>query len=160
VADLEQAISGVSGPSTVDSVSTAPLSSLPPPLGAAVHRRRSRAVLLGCSIASLVGAFVVLFSGVILTSGTYGSRMAWLLGVVSPVLLLTAVFAWLASRQPNSSHVWSNSTQAWSTPQAPKGGSARTLVIIAMVLFSLPIALGVLLLVVYAALFVGHSLLP
>ena len=52
---------------------------------------------------SVVGAVVVFITGVILTSGAYGSRMAWLLGVVLPLLLLAALFAWLACRpaRPN-----------------------------------------------------------
>jgi len=67
-----------------------------------VHRR-TRAVLLSCSVVSVVGAVVVFITGVILTSGAYGSRMAWLLGVVLPLLLLAALFAWLACRpaRPN-----------------------------------------------------------
>lgn len=69
------------------------------------------AVLLSCSVVSFVGAVVVFIAGVIVTSGTYGSRMAWLLGVVLPLLLLTALFARLACRPagPNGKKVATSS---------------------------------------------------
>ena len=50
-----------------------------------------------------ISAVVVFMCGVIVTAGVYGSRMAWLLGVVLPLLGLTALCSWLASRSGASS---------------------------------------------------------
>jgi hypothetical protein len=61
-------------------------------------------VAAGCA---LTGAVTVFILGVIATSGTYGSRMAWLLGVTLPLLALAAGLFWLcsvvASRRGDSS---------------------------------------------------------
>jgi hypothetical protein len=127
-----------------------------------------RAFLLWYSLASFVGAVVVFVPGVIWTNGTYGSRMAWLLGVVLPLLLLTAVLAWLAGSRapkqpsapgyPASPHGWVENVRS-HMPEVPKTGGARKLFIASAALFAIPVALGMALLLVYAALFVRHYML-
>lgn len=104
-----------------------------------------------------MGAFVVFVPGVVWTNGTYGSRMAWLLAGVLPLLLSTAVFAWLAS--PNTSR-WRPNVPASrdSRPRTPKSELARSVLIISLALFAIPFVLALALLSVYAALFIGHYL--
>jgi high-affinity Fe2+/Pb2+ permease len=50
-------------------------------------------VLLCMSIGAFLGAILVFLFGVVLTSGVYGSRIAWLLGVSVPLLAIAAVLA-------------------------------------------------------------------
>ena len=50
---------------------------------------------LAMAILLFVAAVVVFILGVVVTSGVYGSRMAWLLGVVMPLIAGAATFAWL-----------------------------------------------------------------
>jgi high-affinity Fe2+/Pb2+ permease len=45
------------------------------------------------SIGAFLGAILVFLFGVVLTSGVYGSRIAWLLGVSVPLLAIAAVLA-------------------------------------------------------------------
>ncbi len=48
------------------------------------------------SVVTLMAALFVLLFGVLATSGVYGSRLAWLLGVVLPLLALTMLLAWMS----------------------------------------------------------------
>lgn len=108
-------------------MTTAPLGSFPPPMRGIVPRR-TRAVLLSGSAVSFVGAVVVFITGVILTSGTYGSRMAWLLGVVFPLLLLTTLSAWLACRPAGTN------AKKVATSSRPRRMSAIVLLVIGFLL--------------------------
>lgn len=83
--------------------------------------------------------------------------MAWLLAGVLPLLLSTAVFAWLAS--PNTSK-WRRdmSSSRASRPRTPKSEPARSVFIISLTLFAIPFVLAVALLSVYGALLIVHSL--
>jgi hypothetical protein len=82
--------------------------------------------------------------------------MAWLLAGVLPLLLSTAVFAWLAS--PNTSRWRKASASRGSRPRTPKSGPARSVFIISLALFAIPFVLALALLSVYAALFIVHYL--
>ena len=121
-----------------------------------------RTILLSCSIASFIGAVVVFVPGVIWTKGTYGSRMAWLLGVVLPLLLLTAVFSWLAApgtpvRRIRPDH--RTSPASVGVAGVPKVGGAKKLFVVSATLFAIPFVLAAVLLLVYAALFLRDFLL-
>ena len=85
------------------------------------------------------GAVGVFLFGVIVTSGVWGSRRAWLLGVVFPLLGVTALFGWLASRA--------------ATQEAAKS-NLRTASLVALGLSAIPFAFALLLLTVYAIFFV------
>jgi hypothetical protein len=60
---------------------------------------RAQLPAAGASLSFGVALVVIIF-GVIATSGVYGSRMAWLLGVALPLLATTAWLSWLAFRLP------------------------------------------------------------
>lgn len=127
------------------------------PTGGTAPRVKATPIYLGCSIGCFVGAFIVFVAGVVWTNGTYGSRMAWLLAGVLPLLLSAAGFAWLAS--PNTSR-WRRNVSAsrGSRPRTPKSGPARSVFIISLALFAIPFVLALALLSVYAALFIVHYL--
>lgn len=117
---------------------------------------------------AFMGAGVVFGLGVIWTSGVYGSRRAWLLGVVLPLLLLTAVFAGLAGPHASRrgatpdyppSPPWRGENNRLRLPGVPKTGGARKLFIMSATLLALPFALAAVYLLVYALLFVRHFLL-
>jgi len=118
---------------------------------------RRTSVVLGGSIGALLGAIVVFVFGVVWTNGTYGSRMAWLLAGVEPLLLVATAFAWIASpRKPRSTATDPLSQGSPETTARPS--AARVLFAVSLALFALPFALALALLLVYAALFVAHSL--
>jgi len=52
----------------------------------------------GAALLALAAAVLVILFGVIATSGVYGSRLAWLLGVALPLLALSVVLSWVARR--------------------------------------------------------------
>ena len=62
------------------------------------HRSVAADALVGASLLTLAAALAVLALGVIVTSGVYGSRMAWLLGVVVPLLVATVLLSRLGLR--------------------------------------------------------------
>ena len=98
---------------------------------------------VGSGLASLI-AFVF---GVVLTSGVWASRRSWLLGVVLPLLAVTALLAELASR---------------SAGPGPTARWTRVLARGALVLVAMPFALVLCLLGVYLVGFIGtevHHLL-
>jgi hypothetical protein len=138
------------------------------PVGGLETRTMRKAMFLWCSVVLFVGAVGFFVAGVIWTNGTYGSRMGWLLGIVLPLLLLTAVFAWLASPRtsrrrgalgvPTSPDGWVDGIQS-RMPGVPRIGPAKKLFAVSAALFAIPIVLGISLLLVYAALFVRHLLL-
>jgi hypothetical protein len=59
---------------------------------------RVNTALTVCSTLVLVGAIEVFLFGVVWTHGVYGSRMAWLLGVVLPLVAITAGLALAATK--------------------------------------------------------------
>ena len=72
-------------------------------MGAALAAVAATALLAGTAGVVFVGAVGVFLFGVIVTSGVYGSRMAWLLGVVLPLLVIATLFAGLAAKVSDSS---------------------------------------------------------
>jgi hypothetical protein len=105
-----------------------------------------RILLMFGAVVAFISAAVVLVLGVVATSGVYGSRMAWLMGVVLPLLALTALLSWLASRSANLS----------SHPQ--RGQWGRGISVTALVLVGIPFVLAGMLLFVYGVLIVLHAL--
>jgi hypothetical protein len=93
--------------------------------------------------AALTAAVIVIAFGVIATSGTFGVRMAWLLGVAMPLLAVSTTLSWLARRTA-----------------APSFGRriGRPVFLAALSLFSIPFAFAVTVLAVYAFLFVHDAL--
>lgn len=108
------------------------------------------------TIAALVmlgAAVIVIAFGVIATSGVYGSRMGWLLGVALPLLAASMLLSWLAVR--TSSRARPNDLAS-----VPTHGSAvgRVIFVLAALLFAIPFAMAALLLVLYALIMVLHGL--
>ena len=128
----------------------------PQPAPRMAPRDGAVAIFLVGSMASLAGAVGVFCFGTVVTDGTYGSRMAWLVGVVLPLLLLSAGFAGL---------VWRRSPRRRRAPDADASwpswmeGAARTLLVVSATLVAIPVVLVLTLLLVYAALIAGHYLL-
>ena len=52
------------------------------------------------AIVTLDAAVMVLVFGVLVTSGVYGSRLAWFLGVAVPLLVITMLLSRLSMRVP------------------------------------------------------------
>lgn len=104
------------------------------------------AALLTLTVAALVIAF-----GVIATSGVYGSRMAWLLGVALP-LLATSMLLSHAVRAPPRARP--------DGPRRPPDDGrrvGRVVFVSAALLFGIPFALALVLLAVDALLFALHG---
>jgi hypothetical protein len=119
--------------------------SLVPSTGSTALERLSPIIFGVVACLAFAAALCVFVFGVIDTHGVYGSRMAWLLGVVLPLLALTAALSWLVRR----------------TTRGPEHGdhsnAFRILTITALVLLATPFALVALLLLSYLAFFVVHG---
>jgi hypothetical protein len=111
------------------------------------------AAATAAAILTLAAALVVIAFGVIATSGVYGSRTAWLLGVAVPLLAATMVLSWLAVRL--SARARPNGSAATPAHGFVVG---RVVFVSAGVLFAIPFALAALLLVFYAVIMVLHGL--
>jgi hypothetical protein len=59
---------------------------------------RVNTAMAECATVTLAGPVAVFAFGVVFTHGVYGSRMAWLFGVVLPLLAITAPFAFGAAK--------------------------------------------------------------
>src|SRR5581483_724195 len=86
----------------------------------------TNSVLLWISVACLVAGLEVFLFGAVFTNGVYGSRMAWLVGVAVPLLLLGAIFGTLAARIGRSDGPRPNAAgrrriAARRTPACPSG---------------------------------------
>ncbi len=97
------------------------------------------------AVATLSATVIVIAFGVIATSGTYGSRMAWLLGVAMPLLTTSMIMSWLARRAASA---------------GPSLGRrvARPVFLAALSLLGIPPAYTATVLAVYAFLFAHHGL--
>jgi hypothetical protein len=94
---------------------------------------------------------LVIAFGVIVTSGTYGSRLAWFLGVAVPVLALSALLAWLPTRRRPAS--------GSAAHAAPGTAVIRRVVFVGtLVLVGAPAALAAMLLTTYGVFFVAHGI--
>ena len=114
-----------------------------------------RALLTAGATLTFTAAALVIIFGVIATSGVYGSRMAWLVGVALPLLAMTMLLSWSATRA---------ATRAGLGPTPSPGGPDRVvdvrkvLFVTALVLIGVPVALAAALLSVYALIFVLHGI--
>ena len=96
------------------------------------------------ALLTLTAAAIVIVFGVIATSGVYGCRMAWLLGVAVPLLAASMALSWLARRALAGA--------AW------RGRRVNDVVFLsAFSLFGIPSALAVTALAVYVLLFALHG---
>lgn len=115
-------------------------------MSAAVRPRR-RAVpadaLVGAALLALAAAAAVLVFGVIVTSGVYGSRMAWLLGVVLPLLAVSMLLSRLAQRFSDPPR-----QAARGAPSMRRRRISRVIFVSAAVAFGVPLALAAMLVIV------------
>ncbi|HVB94373.1 MAG TPA: hypothetical protein VND67_08630 [Acidimicrobiales bacterium] len=100
---------------------------------------------------AFVGAIVVFLFGVIETTGVYGSRLAWLLGIVLPLLFLGALFARLAARIDDST------VDGDARGQVVSSQRLRTFSVIGWGLVAVPFALAAMLLFTYGVFFAIHG---
>jgi hypothetical protein len=105
------------------------------------------------SVVTLMAALFVILFGVLATSGVYGSRVAWLLGVALPLLAITMVLAWLSLGGPRRVRSFLHVTSGDRRDRA-----GRTVLLVAATLFGLPLAFAAMLLLTYAVFFVAHGL--
>jgi hypothetical protein len=107
--------------------------------------RRLLSTAAGLAFLGAVGVFLF---GVIETTGVYSSRLAWLLGIVLPLLVLGAVFARVAANIGGSIGAGSDAgqvvTRAW----------LRRFSVVCLALVAVPFALAAMLLFVYGVAFV------
>ena len=104
------------------------------------------------ALLTLAAAVVVIAFGVIATSGVYGSRMAWLLGVALPLLATSMLLSCLAVRAPARA-------RSDGPRRPPDDGRrvGRVIFVIAALLLGIPLALALVLLAVDALLFALHG---
>ena len=109
-------------------------------------------IAAAAALLALAAAVLVILLGVIATSGVYGSRMAWLLGAVLPLLALSMVLSWVAR------HLWARD-QRDGPPAGPRPGPqlSRVTLVVAAALVGIPCALVTMLLAAYALLFAVHG---
>jgi hypothetical protein len=118
---------------------------------------RRNSVLTLCSTLTLVGAIEVFLFGVVWTHGVYGSRIAWLGGVVLPLLAIAAVLAWAGTRLKllvDGAHteVITNA----ETTQRDRRTAPRAIGIMSLTLIGIPVAFALLLLAAYSLALVSH----
>lgn len=112
-------------------------------------------ILLGASIVSFGGAVGVFLLGVVLTHGVYGSRMAWLLGVVVPLLALAALLAWLAASTSSINQTRFDRPVVQPNSVSSGDKAAKTVFGISLTLVAVPFALAGLILAIYGLLFIA-----
>ena len=123
---------------------------------------RVNTALTLCSALTLAGAIEVFLFGVLWTHGVYGSRMAWLLGVVLPLLTISAGLALTAARYGvDAGRSSTESVQHGTDPRSRHGGrdprsAPRAVGVVSLVLIGTPVVFAVLLLATYGLIFVSH----
>ncbi len=114
---------------------------------------RSSLLTAGAMLTFSVAMLIVVF-GVVASSGVYGSRMAWLLGIALPLLVATVLLARTAARSTARAH----GGPSPSPGRHPGSGfGARMVLVASVVLLGIPVALAGALLSVYALFFVAHG---
>ena len=111
-----------------------------------------RALALSAA-ATFVGAVVVFVTAVVWTDAVYGTRVAWFLGVVVPLLALTAGLSWLASR-PQPAQEDRDARTAGTRPCRARATTG--LFGVSLLLLAIPAALAAMLLLVDGVLIVLH----
>jgi hypothetical protein len=105
------------------------------------------------SVVTLMAALFVILFGVLATSGVYGSRLAWLLGVALPLLGITMLLAWLSPGGSRRIRPFLHVAPGDRHDQAGRG-----VLLVAASLFGIPLALAAMLVFAYAVFFVAHGL--
>ncbi len=113
-----------------------------------------RVLLTAGAVLSFTAAVLVFLLGVVATSGVYGSRVAWLVGVALPLLATTMLLTWSAARLAAGPRRGSSPSPAGARPG---DDGRRMLFVAALVLFGVPVALVGILLSVDALIFVVHG---
>ena len=106
------------------------------------------------AMCSFAAAVLVVVFGVIATPGVYGSRMAWLLGVALPLLVLTLLLA----RVPDRSAVRTQGGPPPSTKRSGRGRGAAAVTVVTLVLLGIPCVFAGTLLSAYALTFIAHGI--
>jgi hypothetical protein len=106
------------------------------------------------AIVTLDAAVLVLVFGVLVTTGVYGSRLAWLFGVTLPLLAITMALSRLSSPPPHQVD-----GDAFPALRSRRDRLSRAVFLAAFSLFALPFALALLLLASYALAFAVLSAL-
>jgi hypothetical protein len=105
------------------------------------------------SVVTLMAALFVILFGVLATSGVYGSRLAWLLAVALPLLVVTMLLASLSLGARRRARPFPPVASGHRNERAGRG-----VFLVAASLFGLPLALAAMLLLTDAVLFVAHGL--
>ena len=111
-----------------------------------------RMTATAASLATLVTALLVIVFGVLATSGVYGSRLAWLLGVALPLLAITMLLTRLSS---GGSPVVRGGTR--HPTEGPTRRVGRGVFVVAFSFFALPAVLVGAGLAAYALLFAVYA---
>jgi hypothetical protein len=90
---------------------------------------------------------------VLATSGVYGSRLAWFLGVALPLLAVTMMLAWLSLGGPRRVRPLLHVASGDRHDQAGRG-----VLLVAASLFGIPLAFAATLFLTYAVFFFAHGL--
>ena len=125
---------------------------------------RVNTTLTICSALTLVGAIEVFLFRVLWTHGVYGSRMAWALGVVLPLLVVTAGLGWVGARHgadagpSNVEGVHQGTDRRMHHGRRDPRSAPRAIGMVSLALIGIPFALAGLLVVTYGLIFVSHGL--
>ena len=104
------------------------------------------------AIVTLDAAVMVIVFGVLVTSGVYGSRLAWLLGVALPLLAITMLLSWFSMRV--SRRAGPATLPALRTRRL---GVSRAVFLTGLSLVAIPCALAAALLAVDLLVFARHG---
>ncbi len=112
-------------------------------------------ILASVAVAAFVGAAAIFVVAVVSTNAVYGTRMAWFVGLVLPLLVVAAGSSW-----------WALRSQRAGEAAAAEVASARPFRVrvvaglfrVCVVLIAIPFVFAAAILLVYGLLFVVHSL--
>jgi hypothetical protein len=95
---------------------------------------------------------MVIVFGVLVTSGVYGSRLAWLFGVALPLLAITAVLSRLSNQAPREVE-----GDAFPALRTRRHQVSRAVFLTAFSLFAIPFALALAMFAAYALVSALHA---
>ena len=107
-------------------------------------------MLTVAALLAYLAAILMFMRGVVATSAVYGTRVAWLIGVVLPVLAFSTLLSWLAYRTGKR-------TATRSTMWVKR--LSRGLMITDLCLLGIPLALTITYLTAYALMFIWYVVL-